>query len=190
MRSLAECRRRTSTLSRQRAHLFKIVPVVLIIITIMLMVSLRAVVAPLLLIGANILSFASAIGISAILFNWVLTTRARMPQFLSTDLSSSWRWESITPSSSWHEYVKRRTRSAPARGFCAASQLRAASSRRPNRPRSDVRGARGHPLLFMVQLAIIVPWTAHRHVHRSHRAHRGPRPRHWRSGLVAAQDRT
>lgn len=55
-----------------RADLFKIVPVVLIIITIMLMVLLRAVVAPLLLIGANILSFASAIGISAILFNWVL----------------------------------------------------------------------------------------------------------------------
>ncbi|MEW6858723.1 MMPL family transporter [Trueperella pyogenes] len=50
----------------------KIIPLVLGIITLMLMVLLRSVVAPVLLIVANVLSFASAIGITAIIFNWIL----------------------------------------------------------------------------------------------------------------------
>lgn len=55
-----------------RSDLFKIIPVVLIIIMVMLVILLRSFVAPLLLVLANILSFASAMGISAIIFNWIL----------------------------------------------------------------------------------------------------------------------
>ncbi len=46
-----------------------VIPTVLIVITIILMVLLRSVLAPLLLLLTTILSFAAAIGISAILFN-------------------------------------------------------------------------------------------------------------------------
>lgn len=50
----------------------KIFPIVLIVIGILLMILLRAIVAPLLLLVANVISFGTAMGISAILFNWVL----------------------------------------------------------------------------------------------------------------------
>ena len=49
-----------------------IVPVVLVVIALMLMVLLRSVIAPLLLLGANVLSFATAMGLTALLFNKVL----------------------------------------------------------------------------------------------------------------------
>ena len=48
-----------------------IVPVVLIVIALMLMLLLRALVAPLLLLAANVLSFATAMGLSALMFNHV-----------------------------------------------------------------------------------------------------------------------
>ena len=48
-----------------------IVPVVLIVIALMLMLLLRALVAPLVLLAANVLSFATAMGLSAIMFNHV-----------------------------------------------------------------------------------------------------------------------
>lgn len=60
------------TQNTARSDLFAVVPLVLGIITIMLMVLLRSVVAPLVLVVANVLSFASALGISAIIFNWIL----------------------------------------------------------------------------------------------------------------------
>ena len=48
-----------------------IVPVVLIVIALMLMLLLRAIVAPLVLLAANVLSFAAAMGLSALMFNHV-----------------------------------------------------------------------------------------------------------------------
>lgn len=48
-----------------------IVPVVLLVIALMLMLLLRALVAPLLLLAANVLSFATAMGLSALMFNHV-----------------------------------------------------------------------------------------------------------------------
>jgi putative drug exporter of the RND superfamily len=49
-----------------------IVPVVLLVIGLILMVLLRSVVAALVLLVANVLSFAAALGVSAIVFNHVL----------------------------------------------------------------------------------------------------------------------
>ncbi|AMB57886.1 hypothetical protein AWU67_02280 [Microterricola viridarii] len=46
-----------------------IIPLVLIVIMLILMVLLRSIVAPLLLIGSVVLSFASALGVSALVFN-------------------------------------------------------------------------------------------------------------------------
>lgn len=48
-----------------------IVPVVLVVIAVVLMLLLRAVVAPLVLLAANVLSFAAAMGLSALMFNHV-----------------------------------------------------------------------------------------------------------------------
>ncbi len=55
-----------------RRDLMVIIPAILVVILLVLMVLLRAVVAPLLLIGANVLSFAATIGVSALVFNDVL----------------------------------------------------------------------------------------------------------------------
>ncbi|KQW07816.1 hypothetical protein ASC66_02270 [Leifsonia sp. Root4] len=48
-----------------------VIPLVLIVIMLILMLLLRAIVAPLLLIGSVVLSFAAALGVSAIVFNQV-----------------------------------------------------------------------------------------------------------------------
>ncbi|MET0853149.1 MAG: MMPL family transporter, partial [Microterricola sp.] len=48
-----------------------VIPLVLIVIMLILMLLLRAVVAPLLLIGSVVLSFAAALGVSALVFNGV-----------------------------------------------------------------------------------------------------------------------
>lgn len=49
-----------------------IIPVVLVVITAILMVLLRSIVAPILLIATTVLSFGTAMGVSAIMFNHVL----------------------------------------------------------------------------------------------------------------------
>ncbi|WP_114854743.1 MMPL family transporter [Brachybacterium sp. YJGR34] len=49
-----------------------IIPVVLVVITLILMLLLRAILAPLLLIAATVLSFGTALGLSAVLFEQVL----------------------------------------------------------------------------------------------------------------------
>ena len=49
-----------------------IVPLVLLVILIVLTILLRAVVAPLIIVAANVLSFAATLGVSAIVFNHVL----------------------------------------------------------------------------------------------------------------------
>ncbi len=56
-----------------------IVPVVLTVILLILMLLLRSVVAGLLLMGANVLSFAAAIGVSAVVFDHVLDLPAADP---------------------------------------------------------------------------------------------------------------
>jgi len=48
-----------------------IVPIVLVVVLLILMVLLRAIVAPLLLIGTVVLSFGAALGASALIFDWV-----------------------------------------------------------------------------------------------------------------------
>lgn len=52
-----------------QADLVKIIPVVLLVILVILMLLLRSVVAPLLLIGSVVLSYATALGVSALVFN-------------------------------------------------------------------------------------------------------------------------
>ncbi|WP_427016036.1 MMPL family transporter [Pseudarthrobacter sp. P1] len=51
--------------------LWKIVPLVLVVILLVLMALLRSIVAPLLLIGSVVLSYAAAMGVSALVFNHV-----------------------------------------------------------------------------------------------------------------------
>lgn len=49
-----------------------IIPVVLVVITIILMLLLRSIVAPIMLLGATVLSFAAALGVSSLIFDHVL----------------------------------------------------------------------------------------------------------------------
>lgn len=55
-----------------QADLVKIIPIVLLVILLILMVLLRSIVAPILLIGSVVVSYATALGVSAIVFNHVL----------------------------------------------------------------------------------------------------------------------
>jgi RND superfamily putative drug exporter len=55
-----------------RRDLLVIIPAILVVILLVLMLLLRSVVAPLLLIAANVLSFGATIGVSALVFNDVL----------------------------------------------------------------------------------------------------------------------
>lgn len=55
-----------------QADLVKIIPIVLLVILLILMVLLRSIVAPMLLIGSVVVSYATALGVSAIVFNHVL----------------------------------------------------------------------------------------------------------------------
>ena len=55
-----------------RRDLAVVVPAVLVVIALVLMLLLRSVVAPLLLIGANVLSFGATLGVSALVFDHVL----------------------------------------------------------------------------------------------------------------------
>jgi RND superfamily putative drug exporter len=52
-----------------QADLLKIVPIVLLVILVILMLLLRSILAPLILIGTVVISFAAAMGVSAIVFN-------------------------------------------------------------------------------------------------------------------------
>ncbi|GAB3549998.1 MMPL family transporter [Arthrobacter tumbae] len=55
-----------------QADLTKIIPIVLVVILVVLMLLLRSVLAPLLLIGSVVLSYATALGVSALVFNNLL----------------------------------------------------------------------------------------------------------------------
>ena len=57
-----------------------IIPLVLVVILVILMLLLRAIVAPLLLIGTVVLSFAAALGVSALVFNGIFGFPGRRPR--------------------------------------------------------------------------------------------------------------
>jgi RND superfamily putative drug exporter len=59
-------------LETSQADLVRIVPAVLLVILLVLALLLRSVVAPLLIVAANVLSFAATIGVAAVVFNEVL----------------------------------------------------------------------------------------------------------------------
>ncbi|WP_182173956.1 MMPL family transporter [Flaviflexus equikiangi] len=63
---------RLDTQQTGTSDLLKVVPVTLVVVGLMLMVLLRSITAPLLVLAANILSFGATLGIAAILFNNVL----------------------------------------------------------------------------------------------------------------------
>jgi RND superfamily putative drug exporter len=59
-------------LDTSQADLVRIVPAVLLVILLVLTLLLRSVVAPLLIVAANVLSFAATIGVAAVVFNEIL----------------------------------------------------------------------------------------------------------------------
>ena len=76
-----------------------IVPTILLVIFVVLALLLRSIVAPLLLVAANVVSFAATIGISALVFNHVFGFPAATRRSCSTGSCSSWPWASTTRSS-------------------------------------------------------------------------------------------
>ncbi len=77
-----------------------IVPVVLVVILLILVLLLRSVLAPVLLMLANVLSFGAALGVAALVFNHVLDFPARTRPSRSTRSASSSRSAWTTRSSS------------------------------------------------------------------------------------------
>ncbi|WP_284301857.1 MMPL family transporter [Homoserinibacter gongjuensis] len=77
-----------------------IIPLVLLVILVILMLLLRAIVAPLLLVGTVVLSFAATMGVAALVFNHVFQMPGADPAVPSSDSCSSWRSASTTTSSS------------------------------------------------------------------------------------------
>ncbi|WP_342741432.1 MMPL family transporter [Ruania alba] len=67
-----EAAQRLDTQETAERDLRTIIPVVLLVIALMLMILLRSVVAPLVLLAANVLSFAATMGLSALVFNHLL----------------------------------------------------------------------------------------------------------------------
>ncbi|UFU05621.1 MMPL family transporter [Ruania halotolerans] len=67
-----EAAQRLDTQETAERDLRTIIPVVLVVIALMLALLLRAVVAPLVLLAANVLSFAATMGLAALVFNHIL----------------------------------------------------------------------------------------------------------------------
>ncbi len=67
------------TLDQSTTDRNTIIPIILIVIFVVLALLLRAVVAPLILIGANVLSFAATLGLSSIVFNHILDFKGGDP---------------------------------------------------------------------------------------------------------------
>ncbi|GAA4958925.1 hypothetical protein GCM10023238_27170 [Streptomyces heliomycini] len=76
-----------------------IIPLVLVVVLLILCVLLRALIAPLLLIATVILSFAAALGLSALAFRHVFDYAGESTDFRCSCSSSWWRWASTTTSS-------------------------------------------------------------------------------------------
>ena len=76
-----------------------IIPLVLIVVLLILCAVLRALIAPLLLIGTVVLSFAAALGISALAFRHIFDYAGEATDFPCSSSSSWWPWASTTTSS-------------------------------------------------------------------------------------------
>ena len=76
-----------------------IIPIVLLVVLLILMVLLRAVIAPLMLLGTVVLSFGAALGISALLFEYVFGFAGSDPVRSRCSRSSSW-WRSASTTTS------------------------------------------------------------------------------------------
>jgi RND superfamily putative drug exporter len=76
-----------------------IIPIVLVVVLLILMVLLRALAAPLILIGTVVLSFGAALGISVLLFEYVFGFAGSDPASRCSPSCSSSRWASTTTSS-------------------------------------------------------------------------------------------
>ena len=76
-----------------------VIPLVLVMVLLILVVLLRAIVAPLLLIGTVVLSFGAALGFSAWCSSTSSTSTALIPGSHCSRSSSSWRSASTTTSS-------------------------------------------------------------------------------------------
>lgn len=76
-----------------------IIPVILIVIMLILTLLLRSILAPVLLILTTVLSFGTALGVSALVLNGLFRFPVRTRRCRSTDSSSSSPWGSTTTSS-------------------------------------------------------------------------------------------
>ena len=85
-------------IAAQRDNLV-IIPIVLLMVLLILMALLRAVTAPLILLGTVVLSFGAALGIATLLFEFVLGFEGTDPGSRCSPSSSWWRWASTTTSS-------------------------------------------------------------------------------------------
>ena len=166
-----------------------IVPTILLVIFLVLALLLRSIVAPLLLVAANVLSFAATIGISALVFQHVFgfaeqrpvdrALRVRLPRGarhrlldLPDDPGARGGQDARAPDpASWSAWP------SPA----ASSPARASFSRRRSRRWPCC------PLVFLVQIAFIVALRrAARHLRGALAARAGVGLRHRAADLVAA----
>ena len=77
-----------------------VVPLVLVVVLVILALVLRAIVSPLLLVATVVLSFAAALGVSALVFDHVFGLRRRRPRSRCGPLCSWSPWAPTTTSSS------------------------------------------------------------------------------------------
>ena len=77
----------------------RVIPAILVVIFLVLALLLRSLVAPALLVAANVVSFAATMGVAALVFNQVLDFPGRTRRPRSTASCSSSPWASTTRSS-------------------------------------------------------------------------------------------
>ncbi|MDF1521924.1 MAG: efflux RND transporter permease subunit [Trueperaceae bacterium] len=87
------------TRATARADLWRIIPLVLVVITLMLMLLLRSVLAPLLLMATNVLSYFATLGVGGWSSSGCSGCRGRTPWCRSSRSCSWWRSRSTTASS-------------------------------------------------------------------------------------------
>ena len=99
-------------------------PIVLVVVFLILVLLLRAVVAPLILIGTVIVSYLAALGVGYFVFETIFDfpgSDPSLPLFAFVFLVAL---GSTTTSSSWHARARRRSSTAPARGWSRRSRSR------------------------------------------------------------------
>ena len=133
-------------------------PIVLLVVFLILMLLLRAVIGPLVLIGTVILSYAAALGVSYFMFDVVFGfagSDPSLPLFGFVFLVALGRRLQHLPRRRAH--VRRRTRTAPARGCCARSRSPAASSPSAGIVLAGTFAVLGSlPLVFLTEIGFVV----------------------------------